>query len=88
MSMSKDPEETPNVKSQVVVVLVVPDHDHRCVVLRGAMAAPKRHLYQAMEETDHENYEGALRMVLCIQTAPPEITMLGETPVTRLARPA
>ena len=86
MSVS-DLRETPNVKYQVVVVLVVPDHDHR-YVLRGAMAAPKRHLYQAMEETDHENYEGALRMVLCIQTAPPEITMLGETPVTRLARPA
>ena len=82
MSVSKDLEETPNVKSQVVVVLVVPDHDHRCM-LRGAMAAPRRHLYQVLEETDPEKHEGALRMALYLQMAPPEITTV---PVTHLAR--
>ena len=82
MSMSKDREGSPNVKGQVVVVLVVPDHDHRCML----RAAPRRYLYQVLEETDHEDHEGALRMALYLQMAPPEITMVGEAPATHLAR--
>ena len=85
MSMSNDREESPNVKGQVVVVLVVPDHDHRCM-LRGAMAAPRRHHYQVLEETDPEQNEGALRMALYLQMAPPEIPTVGEALVTHLAR--
>ena len=75
--MSKDPEETPNVKGQLVVVLVVPDHDHRCM-LRGAMAAPRRHHYQVLEETDPEQNVGAHRMARHLRMAPPEIIMVGE----------
>ena len=52
------------------------------------MAAPPRRPCQAMEETDSENKEGALRMELCIRTAPPGAATLGETTATRLARPA
>ena len=81
----EDPEETPNVKDQVVVVLVVPDHDHRCM-LRGAMVAPKRHHYQVLEETDPEQNVGALRMARHLRMAPPEITMVGEAPVAHLVK--
>ena len=82
---SKDPEESPNVKGQVVVVLVVPDHDHRCM-LRGAMAAPRRHHYQVLEETDPEQNVGALRMARHLRMAPSEIIMVGEAPVAHLVK--